>query len=327
MEFTTLGRTGLKVSVAGLGCGGGSRLGQGQDKSEAHSVGLVHQALDLGVNFLDTAASYGTEAIVGKAIKELDRTSVIVSTKHHVIGKGHVFTPEEITAAIDKSLAEMNTDYVDIFYLHGVATKYHEHVRDNLMPALEKVRDSGKVRFLGISELAYDDHDHDLLGKSLDDDLFDVVMLAFNMMNQNARTAVFPKTQALNVGTTIMFAVRSIFSVPGRLAADIKKLIEAGELPDSLGATDKPLDFLVHEDGAESIMDAAYRYVRHDPGADVILFGTGSPEHLETNLASILRPPLPDSDVAKIHDLFHHLKGVGVDFPAGREDLMKRLHG
>jgi len=327
MEFTTLGRTGLKVSVAGLGCGGGSRLGQGQEKSEAHSVGLVHKAMDLGVNFLDTAASYGTEAIVGKAIKELDRTSVVLSTKHHVIGKGHLFTPAEITAAIDKSLTEMNTDYVDIFYLHGVATKYHEHVRNNLMPALEKVRESGKVRFLGISELAYDDHDHDLLGKSLDDDLFDVVMLAFNMMNQNARTAIFPKTLAQNVGTTIMFAVRSIFSVPGRLAVDINKLIEAGDLPAALGETDNPLEFLIHEAGAESIIDAAYRYVRHDPGADVILFGTGSAEHLETNLASILRPSLPDADVEKIQSLFNHLKGVGVDFPAGREDLMKRLHG
>lgn len=61
MEFTTLERTGLRVSVAGLGCGGGSRLGMARNESEAHSIGLVHQAMDLGVNLIDTARNYGTE--------------------------------------------------------------------------------------------------------------------------------------------------------------------------------------------------------------------------------------------------------------------------
>lgn len=327
MEFTTLGRTGLKVSVAGLGCGGSSRLGQGQDKSEAHSVGLVRQAMDLGVNFLDTAASYGTEVIVGKAIKYIDRTSVVISTKHHVVSKGRLFTPDEITAAIDASLNQLNTDYIDIFQLHGVDQKYYDYVCDDLMPVLIKAREAGKFCFIGATELAYADHDHEFLARSLEDDLFDVVMLAFNMMNQNARTTVFPKTQSQNVGTMIMFAVRSIFSVPGRVAEDIKNLIEASDLPASLGESNDPLGFLVHEAGAESIIDAAYRYVRHDPGADVTLFGTGSPEHLKTNLASTLRTALPDADIEKIHALFGHLRGVGVDFPKGREELMKSLHG
>ena len=69
MHTTTLGRTGLKVSVAGLGCGGNSRIGMGAGLSEAESVALVRQALDLGVNLIDTAAAYGTEGLVGKAIK------------------------------------------------------------------------------------------------------------------------------------------------------------------------------------------------------------------------------------------------------------------
>jgi len=61
MEYTTLGKTGLKVSVAGLGCGGPSRLGMRNDPQSAnHAIALVKQALDLGVNFLDTAQTYGT---------------------------------------------------------------------------------------------------------------------------------------------------------------------------------------------------------------------------------------------------------------------------
>jgi aryl-alcohol dehydrogenase-like predicted oxidoreductase len=327
MEFTTLGRTGLRVGVAGLGCGGGSRLGQGQNKSEAHSIGIVHQALDLGVNFLDTAASYGTEAIVGKAIQDIDRTKVVVSTKHHVVKEGRRFTPDEITAAIDKSLVQLKTDYVDVFHLHGVDFKLYDYVKNDLMSPLLKAKEAGKVRFLGITELSYNDHDHELLSAALDDNLFDVIMLAFNMMNQNARSTVFPKSMDQGVATLIMFAVRSIFSIPGRLAEDIKKLVDAGELPAELAETEDPLGFLIHDGGAESVIDAAYRYVRHDPGADVTLFGTGSAEHLKTNLASILRPALPGKDVEKIHSLFSHLKGVGADFPKGREDLMKRLHG
>ncbi len=68
MQYTGLGRTGLRVSVAGFGCGGSSRLGQAQGASTAQSVALVRRAIDLGVNFFDTAEAYGTEAILGQAI-------------------------------------------------------------------------------------------------------------------------------------------------------------------------------------------------------------------------------------------------------------------
>ncbi|HKM69898.1 MAG TPA: aldo/keto reductase, partial [Stellaceae bacterium] len=81
MEYVTLGRTGLRVSVAGLGCGGFSRLGLGSGRSEAEAVGLIRQALDLGVNLFDTAAAYGTEALLGKALKAVPRDQVVIATK------------------------------------------------------------------------------------------------------------------------------------------------------------------------------------------------------------------------------------------------------
>ncbi len=64
-----------------------------------------------------------------------------------------------------------------------------------------------------------------------------------------------------------------------------------------------------------SVIDAAYRFVRHEPGVDVVLFGTGDREHLRSNIASILKPPLPDADRARLADLFGHLVGVGLDAP------------
>ena len=80
MEYVMLGRTGLRVSVAGLGCGGFSLLGLGTGKSHAEAVALVRQALDLGVNLLDTAAAYGTEAVVGEAITTLSRGTALIAS-------------------------------------------------------------------------------------------------------------------------------------------------------------------------------------------------------------------------------------------------------
>ena len=77
MEYTNFGKTGMRVSVAGLGCGGGSRLGKNRGMSKAESVALVRTAMDLGVNYLDTANSYTTEDIVGEAIKAVPRDQVL----------------------------------------------------------------------------------------------------------------------------------------------------------------------------------------------------------------------------------------------------------
>src|SRR5262252_6455069 len=128
MQYTTLGNTGLKVSVAGLGCGGNSRIGLGTGLSEAQSVALVREALDLGVNFLDTAISYGTEEVVGKAIKGRPRHDIVISTKSHITRN---FGPEpmrasEVVANLDTSLRRIDTDYIDVFNLHGLSLRGHE---------------------------------------------------------------------------------------------------------------------------------------------------------------------------------------------------------
>ena len=68
----------------------------------------------------------------------------------------------------------------------------------------------------------------------------------------------------------------------------------------TLKGASNPLEFLLHPDGADSVIDACYRYARHTDGADVVLFGTSSLEHLESNLASIAKPALPEADVTKI---------------------------
>jgi aryl-alcohol dehydrogenase-like predicted oxidoreductase len=314
MDYTTLGRTGLRVSVAGLGCGGSSRLGSARGKSEAESVALVRHAIDLGVNFLDTAAAYDTEAIVGKAISGLPRDRVVVATKAQIRQEGRLRSAGEVIDSLERSLRALATDYVDLFQLHGVPPAAYDHAMEQLVPALLDERQKGKFRHLGITETGPNDPKHLMLQRAVHDDCWQVVMLAFHMMNQNARERVFPHTMENRVGTLLMFVVRSLFSVPGRLQDTMRQLAVEGRVPDWLAEREQPLDFLIHGDTA-SVIDAAYRYARHEPGADVVLFGTGDLEHLQSNVESILKPPLPAADVAQLNALFGALEGIGLDLP------------
>ena len=315
MQYTTLGRTGLKVSVAGLGCGGFSRLGLGTGQSAQHAVRIIRQALDLGVNLIDTAAVYGTEDVVGTAVRGLPRDSIVVCTKASKPAGDKTFSVDKIIESLDASLKRLGLDYVDVFQLHAVPPAAYDHVRDAIAPALLREKEKGKFRFLGITEAAANDPEQHMLGRATQDDYWDTAMVAFHLMDQAARIQVFPHTIANRIGTLMMFAVRGIFARPAQLAAAMRDLAAAGQVPKWLAESDDPLGFLVHPDGASSLTDAAYRYVRHEPGVDVVLFGTGDAEHLRTNIASILKPPLPEADRAKLQGLFSHLRGVGLDAP------------
>ncbi|MEK9644128.1 MAG: aldo/keto reductase, partial [Alphaproteobacteria bacterium] len=312
MDYTTLGRTGLKVSVAGFGCGGNSKAGLGTGAGDKGAVAILREAMDLGINMFDTARSYGTEGVLGEAIADVPRDSVVISTKHLAGG-----TPESTVAALEKSLRELGTDYVDIFMLHGVSPRQYDHALAELAPALLREKERGKLRFLGITETSPNDHEQEMLSRAVHDGCWDVMMLGFNLMHQVARERVFPHTLANGIGTLMMFTVRNVFSVPGRLEETMRELAAEGKVPAAL-ATDDPLGFLVHDGGATSVIDAAYRYARHEPGANVVLFGTGNPDHLRSNVASILSPPLPDADRAKLAELFGRLRGVGLDVPGPR---------
>ena len=134
-------------------------------------------------------------------------------------------------------------------------------------------------------------------------------MVGFHMLHQGARRNVFPATQQKGIGTLLMFAVRSIFADPPRIAREMKELAAKGLVEKSLGESDDPLGFLVHEGGAASLIEAAYRYARHEPGVDVTLFGTGDAEHLRANVAALTKPPLPEADRAKLAALFGQLGG------------------
>jgi aryl-alcohol dehydrogenase-like predicted oxidoreductase len=310
VQTVRLGRTGLEVSVAGLGCGGHSRLGMARGKDVHHAADIVRRALDLGITYIDTARAYGTEEAVGLGLKGR-REEAVISTKAGV-GRGErgPVSAADMARYIDESLAKLQTDYIDVFLLHGVTSPQHEHAMTVILPELLKQKAAGKIRFIAASEQFGGDTGHAWLQQALVDDPFDVLMVGFNLLNPSARQRVFPQTIKQDVGTLIMFAVREALSRPEELKKVVGELIERGQV--DAGAVDAgdPLGFLKESPGAPSVVEAAYRFCRHEPGAHVVLTGTGDPEHLKANVEAILAPPLPPEIRARLETIFGRVDSI-----------------
>jgi aryl-alcohol dehydrogenase-like predicted oxidoreductase len=313
MEYRALGRTRLSVSVMGLGCGGHSRLGLAQNRGEENAINLVQHALASGVNFIDTAEAYGTEEVVGKALqaKTIDRQSVILSTKVSPRrGSEGMRTAAELTEAVEQGLRRLQTDYVDVLHLHGVASPHYEYCVSEFVPALKALQAAGKIRFLGITEAFARDTGHAMLQQAVQDEYWDVMMVGFSLLNQCARERVLSRTQTKNIGILDMFAVRRALSNPDSLRALMAELVQKGQVQTEDFTTDAPLDFLLANGVAESIPDAAYRFCRDEPGIHVVLSGTGNVAHLEENLRSLSRPPLPFAIGERLRRLFAAVDNV-----------------
>lgn len=305
MNYRPLGKTGLEVSVVGLGCGGPSRLGQRAGKSTAHSVGLVRKALDLGVNLLDTAEGYGTEEVVGRALRGVPRDRVVVSTKKTPPEPGDPDPAAAVRTGLEASLRRLGTDHVDLYHLHGVGAARYDFAAKVLAPVLVRLREEGKIRAVGITEEFPANPAHEMLQRGLHDPFWDVVMVGFNLLNPSARQNVFPLTLEKGVGTLVMFAVRRALSQPAQLEKLLREMEQQGVVEP--GAD---LGFLTGDGCAGTLTEAAYRFCVHEPGVDTVLTGTGDPDHLETNVASALKPPLPSEALERLRTLFGSVDSV-----------------
>jgi aryl-alcohol dehydrogenase-like predicted oxidoreductase len=156
MQQRTLGNK-LTVSALGLGCMGMSEFYGASNESEA--IATIHRALDLGVNFLDTADMYGpftNEMLVGKAVRDR-RDGVVIATKFgNMRGEDGSFlgvngSPDYVRKSCDASLQRLGVDHIDLYYQHRVDTK--TPIEDTVGAMAELVR-AGKVRYLGLSEAA-----------------------------------------------------------------------------------------------------------------------------------------------------------------------------
>ena len=309
MEYRILGRTGLNVSVMGVGAGGPSRLGQHDNiRSETESIALVLRALDAGINFIDTAEAYETEDIIGKALAQRDRSSIIISTKKRL--RGSEISTGQLRAGLEESLRKLRTDYVDIYHLHGLQMAQYDYYQQEILPAMEDLRRQGKIRFLGVTENWNGDLEHEMLQRALRDDIFDVIMVGFNLLNQGARQSVLAPALERDIGVLIMFAVRHALSKLENLRPTLQQLIDSGELDGTDVDLEDPLGFLLDDCSALSLADAAYRFCRAEPGVHVVLSGTSNPDHLSANIASFEAPGLPPRHIKTLRHIFRNVRSV-----------------
>lgn len=301
MQTTILGRTGLTVSRMGVGAGGPSQIGRKTGLSENESADLLRHAFDQGVNFVDTAEGYGTEPIVGQALQGRDRSSIIVSTKKST--RRQEVNAQTLQASLDQSLQNLGTDYIDLYNLHGVVPQDYPRLVTDIYPILQKAQKQGKIRFVGLSEMFNEDLGHTMLQMALTDDLWDVLMVGFNLLNQTAREKVFAQAIEQNVGIQIMFAVRKALSHPDNVRAFVADLVQKGQI-EPTDIDDFPAFLLAQ---TASMPDAAYRFCRDEPGVHIVLSGTGNAEHLDANLASFAQQSLSQDTRDRLKYIFRHV--------------------
>lgn len=306
MKYRTLGRTGLDVSLVSLGTGGPSRIGQSTHGDETQSHRVIHRALDLGINLIDTAADYSdSEAILGRALQDVPRNRYVVATKFNPDpqGNGEVISPQALIDSCDRSLRRLQTETIDIYQFHGLVPSNYRLAVDQLFPTVEKLRETGKVRFIGVTEYFFRDADHQMLLAALAEDIWDTIMVKYGIMNLSAGREVFPLAKEKNVGVLNMSAVRVKMTRADELEKTIASWKEKGLIAADALPAQRPLDFLIHDE-VKSVVQAGYKFgIGHD-AISSLLIGTGNVEHLEENVETLLGPPLSLEDVERIQSVF-----------------------
>ena len=311
MKHRKLGRTKLDVSIFGMGTGGGGDpLGQNAGTPEADIHRLLHRAFDLGINYFDTAPGYlESEVILGNALKALPRDDVVVSTKIALAGSMpgqpiEIMKPEAIEPAVDTSLRRLGMDHIDVLLIAVAGPDHFETVMTDHMPVLKRLQEKGKVRFLGSSEQSRSDGAHEWIQRLLSADAVEVVMVAYNIINQCAARTVHPICRESGVGVVNIFTVRNVFRNPVRLREVIADL-SARELVQLNGISpERPLDWLLEEGDVASIVEAAYRFAAYSEGVSTEMMGTLNIGRLEENVRSVQKGPLPSETVERLRTLF-----------------------
>ena len=308
MEYRRLGRTDLQVSAIALGSGGPNRFGQLAGVPEADIHRLVHHALDLGINLFDTSPGYSdSESILGRALAAVPRDRYYLSTKVVIddeISGERAAPVDRVIASVEASLRRMRVDHIDVLLLAGWPQPgaYREIVEETI-PQLRRLQEQGKFRFLSSSEVSAYDGAHAYLTRGLRDDLFDSVMVAYNLINQCAEREVFPLCRERDVGTHVIFAVRRLFPNPvriGEVLAELerKQIVAADALP-----AGDPFAWLLDHDTPD-LISAAYKFCAAHPAVSTVMTGTNDIRHLEQNVAAVTGPPLPEEVMQRLRATF-----------------------
>ena len=332
MEQRTLGRTGLKVGALGFGCGDvGGLIVRG---TAAERERAVSRALDAGVNYFDTAASYGngeSERNLGATLRAL-RVRPYVGTKVRVPPEAGD-TAAAVIDGVEASLERLGMDGVDLVQLHnpiladGAAAGRSglplRRVTDEVVPALERLRRQGKTRFIGVTALG----DTRALHALLDAGVIDTAQVCVNLLNPTAVVtppAGFPaqdfgrlldRAQQAGVGTIAIrvLAAGALSGTVSRHPIAMPKVAPIASGDDYEQDVERALRLrpLVDKGYASTLMEASIRFALTHRGLSTVLVGTSELAHLEAAVAAVERGPLPPAALELLDGLWRDIAGHG----------------
>jgi aryl-alcohol dehydrogenase-like predicted oxidoreductase len=282
-----LGRTGVEVTTLGFGAMELRGAPRGPEVSEAEAERILNAVLDAGINFIDTSIDYGrSEELIGKFLSGR-RNEYFLASKCGCVPGGrqgdHVHTAENIRRGVENSLRLLQTDHLDLVQFHRSLTK-DEFEEEGALQEAMKLRDEGKVRFLGVSGTLPN------LVEQIEMGVFDAFQIPYSALQREHEEVIGQAAEA-GAGTIIRGGVargaptdwnRVYYMVP---ATTMKDRWEQAQLDELLNGMSR--------------MEFTLRFTLSHPGLSTTIVGTKNPDHLRDNLEAAKRGPLPDDVLAE----------------------------
>jgi aryl-alcohol dehydrogenase-like predicted oxidoreductase len=304
MRYRTLGRTGLSVSE--IGFGGWAIGGSWGEQKESDSVAALHRALDLGCNFVDTAAGYGdgrSERIIGRVLKERKET-VFVATKtppspgpwppSPYCRDDERYSESYLRANVEERLRNLGTERIDLLQLHTWTRAWNADPRP--FEVLRKLQAEGKIRFIGVST---PEHDQNSVIDLMRDGWLDAVQVIYNVFEQEPAAELLPVARAANVGVV----VRVVFDegvLTGKYTkdstfgeGDFRRFYFAGDrLARAVARTERVRKEI--EGSGLTLPQAAIQFALAHPAVSTVITGIRSVAQAEGNCAASDLPPMAE---------------------------------
>lgn len=326
MEQRILGRTAASLSILGFGCGAvGGLMVRGAPADQERAVA---RALELGINYFDTAAAYGdgvSETNLGRVLATL-RPEIFLSTKFTVRpdDRGHI--GEAVAASLERSLRRLGREQVDLLQLHNrIASAGNDRpldpttVLEEVVPALDRLRKQGKIRFFGITALG----DTPALQRVVDARAFDTAQVCYNLLNPSAARPVpsgFPaqefqgllnRAQKAGMGTIgiRVLAGGALSGVETRHPIAMAAVAPIASGPDYRADVARAGRFetLVAAGHVGSTVEAALRFAISSPAMTTVLIGTSTLQELEIAAAAVEKGPLPTAALDRLDGIWHDI--------------------
>ena len=320
MNYRPLGTTGLKVSEIGFGCGNvGGLMIRGE---HADQVKAVARAMELGINYYDTASSYGdgqSETNLGRVLKELS-AEVYVGTKFRVTTHGPGQIKSNVIASVDASLARLQKEKVDLIQMHNHVASVGEggsvspeEALGEVVDALAELRDQGKVGFWGMTAVGETGALHRVIASGA----LNTIQSVYNLVNPSAGTAAIPdgfdmpdygnqiqlaSGKGMGVLVIRVLAAGALSGEASRHPVAVPTVAPIGSGRDYAqdSARAEAFRFLQQESYVDSLVEASLRFALSNSGVSSVLVGYSSMEHLEQAVEFASRGPLPEEALARL---------------------------